>query len=70
MKELKTIIKNELRNDENIFINTNTKINDLRNDNWYMFEEYTLEQVFMVYPKETKVKKYWHEEGLCIILNI
>lgn len=69
MKQLYTIIKNELREGENIWINKQSKLNDLRDDEWWKFEEFTFDQIFNNYSGREKVVKYWHEDGLCIILN-
>lgn len=71
MKELYTIVKNELRKDENIFISTYTKIyvNTSLDDEWWKMEEYTFDQLFNNYSGKEKVYKYWHEDGLCIILK-
>lgn len=69
MKELWTIVKKELKNNETIFITTQNKLNDLYNDEWYKMEEYTFDQLFNIYSGKEKVKKFWHEDGLCIILK-
>ena len=71
IKQLKTIIHNELRDDESIFITTNTELNDLDNPKWWELKEFKdIKKVFSKYDEKTKVKNYWHEDGLCIILNI
>lgn len=69
MKELWTVVKKELKENENIFITTREKINDLNDPEWYKFEEYTFDQIFNHYTGKEKVFKFWHEDGLCIILN-
>ena len=69
MKELWTIIKDNLQENENIFITRQSKLDDLKNNEWWKFEEFTYDQIFNNYSGKEKVKKYWHEEGLCIILN-
>ena len=71
MKELYTVIKNELKENENIFISTKTKMYDSTNlDNeWWKMEEFTFDQLFNNYSGKEKVYKYWHEDGLCIILK-
>lgn len=69
MKELKTIAKNELQEGENIWINKKSKLDDLNDNEWWKFEEYTLDQIFNVYSGKEKVIRYWHEDGLCIILD-
>lgn len=68
-KDLKAIINNELSVNENIFITTISKLDDMNNKEWYKFEEYTNNQIFNIYDKKEKVAKYWHEDGLCVILN-
>lgn len=69
MKELYIIIKQELQENENIWITTKTKLDDLKDNEWYKFEEYTIDQVFNTYSGNEKVLRYWHEDGLCIILQ-
>lgn len=69
MKELKTIINKELKDNENIFITTESKLNDLNNKEWWKFEEYTIKEVFSIFNGKEKVKDFWHEDGLCIILK-
>lgn len=69
MKDLWTVVKKELEENENIFIITQSKLNDLNDKEWWKFEEYTFDQLFNNYSNKEKVKKYWHEDGLCIILN-
>ena len=69
MKYLKTIIKDELRNGENIFITTKTRFNDPNNGEWWKMYEYTFDELFNLYTGKERVFKYWHEDGLCIILD-
>ena len=69
MKDMWTIVKKELRDDETIFVTTQEKLNDLHNNEWWKFEEFTYDQIFNCYTGKEKVKKFWHEEGLCIILK-
>lgn len=69
MKELRTIVKNELREDEKIFITTDTKLNDLNNKEWYVMDEYSFDELFNNISGKERVKRFWHEDGLCIILN-
>lgn len=67
MKQLNTIIKQELLENESIWIN---KKSQDTTDEWWKFEEFkTKEDVLNKYDKKVKVIKYWHEDGLCIILN-
>ena len=68
-KNLETIIKNELKEGENIWINKKSKLDDLNDNEWWKFEEFTFDQIFNVYSKKEKVIRFWHEDGLCIILN-
>ena len=65
MKELKTIIKQELREDENIFILKKEEVNSAMG----IMHEYTLKEIFKIYSTKEKVIRYWHEEGLCIIIK-
>lgn len=69
MKKLYNVIKQELREGENIWINHQSDFEDMNNENWWKFEEYTFDEIFNVYSSEEKVLRYWHEEGLCIILK-
>jgi len=68
-KYLYNVIKKELKENENIFVTTQAKLNDISNKNWQHMEEYTYDQIFNNLSGNEIVKKYWHEEGLCIILN-
>lgn len=69
MKQLYTIIKNELQDGENIWINKQSKIDDLNDNEWWKFEEFTFDQIFNNYSGKEKAVRYWHEDGLCIILK-
>lgn len=69
MKELWTVVKNELKEQENIFIIREKKLNDLNDSEWWKFEEFTFDQLFNSYSGKEKVKRFWHEDGLCIILK-
>lgn len=68
MKELWTIVKQELQEGENIWITTQNKFNSNDSD-WWKFNEFTFDQLFNTYSGKEKVKRFWHEEGLCIILK-
>ena len=68
MKELKTIVKQELQEGENIWITTQNKFNSNENE-WWKFEEFTHDQLFEKYSGKEKVVRCWHEDGLCIILK-
>lgn len=66
---LYNVIKKELKENENIFITTKTKLNDLKDTEWWCMEEYTFDEIFNNLSGKEIVYKYWHEDGLCIILN-
>lgn len=66
---LYNIIKDDLRENENIFITTKTKLNDLNDKDWWHMEEYTYDEIFNNLSGYEIVLKYWHEDGLCIVLN-
>lgn len=68
MKQLWTIVKNELRENECIFITTQTKLNS-KDCDWNIMEQYTFDELFNNLSGKEKVKRFWHEDGLCIILN-
>jgi len=68
MKELYTIIKNNLKDNEHIFIIRESKLNSNDND-WWRFDEFIFDQVFNNYSGKEKVVRYWHEDGLCIIIK-
>ena len=68
-RHLYNVIKDELKEHENIFITTRTRLNDLHNDKWYIMDEYTYDEVFNNLSGYEIVIKYWHEDGLCIVLN-
>lgn len=65
-KMLKTIINSELRNNEHIWIQPPGR--DKTND-WWKFDEYTLENIYSIFSGKEYVKRFWHEDGLCIILK-
>ena len=65
MKELFTIVKNELQDNENIFILRESEINNAMG----IMNEFTYDELFDNYSGKEKVVRYWHEEGLCIILK-
>ena len=69
MKELHTIIKKELQKGENIWINKKSKLDNLNDSEWWKFEEFTFDQIFNNYSGKEKVIRFWHEDGLCIILD-
>jgi hypothetical protein len=65
MKELYTIVRKELREDENIFILRESEVPNAMG----IMKEFTFDQIFNVYSGKEKVVRYWHEEGLCIIIK-
>lgn len=65
MKHLYTVVKNELKENEKIYI---LKKDELNTCNGIM-HEFTYDQLFNNYSGNERVKRFWHEEGLCIILN-
>ena len=69
MKELHTVIKQELREDEHLFIIKQKKLDDLNDSEWWKFDEYTIDEIFNNINRKEKVIRYWHEDGLCIILK-
>lgn len=64
--ELYEVIKKELKEKENIWVNLKSQE---KTDKWWKFEEYTFDEIFNIYSGEEKVIKYWHEDGLCIVLD-
>ena len=71
MKQLWTILKSELKMNENIWITTQDKFNS-NDSEWWKFEEFKhdeFEKLFSKYNTKHKVVRYWHEDGLCIILK-
>lgn len=69
MKYLYTIVKDELNEGENIWITRQSKLDDPNDREWWKFEEFTLDQIFNNYSGKERVKRFWHEDGLCIILK-
>lgn len=69
MKELWTIVKKELVDNETIFITRQAKLDDKNDNEWWKFEEFTYDELFNNYSGKEKVKRFWHEDGLCIILK-
>lgn len=70
MKHLWTIVKQELQEGENIWINKESEFQDPNNEFWWRFEEFTFDQLFNNYSGKERVIRYWHEDGLCIILDM
>ena len=65
MKDLYTIIKNELKDNENIYILRKNEIETTKG----IMHEFTYDQLFNNYSGKEKVYKFWHENGLCIVLK-
>ena len=70
MKTLWTVVKDNLREDESIFITTKSKLDDINNSEWWKMEEFTFDQIFNNYSGKERVNRFWHEDGLCIVLNM
>ena len=74
MKQLYTIIKENLRDDEDIFI---LRQDELKEANGIMHKLDFKDDVFGIrnniwangYKGTERVIRYWHEDGLCIILK-
>lgn len=64
-KNLETIIKEKLKENENIFILRESEVNNAVG----IMHEFTSNNIFDNYSKKEKVIRYWHEEGLCIIIK-
>ena len=65
MKTLYTIVRDNLRENENIYILRKSEINDAMG----IMHEFTYDQLFNNYSDKERVVRYWHEEGLCVIIN-
>ena len=65
MKELYTIVKAELKENEKIYILRKNEIDNAKG----IMHEFTFDQVFNNFSGKEKVVRFWHENGLCIILN-
>ena len=57
-------VKENLRDGENIYILRDKEL--LRT---YLMHEHTFDSLFNTYSGDETVKRYWHEDGLCIILK-
>lgn len=68
-KMLKTVIKEELKDGEHIWVQPEERYTDVHNPLWWKFDEFTLENIFDTFDGTEWVKRYWHEEGLCIVLK-
>lgn len=65
MRELYTIVKAELKENEKIYILRKSELNSCNG----IMHEFTFDQVFNNFSGKEKVVRFWHEDGLCIILN-
>ena len=65
MKTLWTIIKNNLKEGESIFILNKNEVLTSKG----IMKEFSFDQIFNVYSGKERVVEYWHEEGLCIIIK-
>ena len=65
MKTLWTIIKNNLKEGENIYILRKDELSKSKG----IMKEFTFDQIFNVYSGNERVIEYWHEDGLCIIIK-
>ena len=65
MKTLWTVVNNELKGKENIYILRQDEIPTAQG----IMKEFTFDQIFNVYSGKEKVVRFWHEEGLCIIIR-
>ena len=65
MRELYTIVKSELKENEKIYILRKSELNSCNG----IMHEFTFDQVFNNFSGKEKVVRFWHENGLCIILN-
>ena len=65
MRELYTIVKSELKENEKIYILRKSELNSCNG----IMHEFTFDQVFNNFSGKEKVVRFWHEDGLCIILN-
>lgn len=65
MRELYTIVKSELKENEKIYILRKSELNSCKG----IMHEFTFDQVFNNFSGKEKVVRFWHENGLCIILN-
>lgn len=65
MKTLWTVIKDNLQKNENTYILRKSEINDAMG----IMHEFTYDQLFNNYSGKERVVRYWHEEGLCVIIN-
>ena len=65
MKTLWTIIKNNLKEGENIYILRKDELSKSKG----IMKEFTFDQIFNTYSGSERVIEYWHEDGLCIIIK-
>ena len=65
MKQLKTIIKQELKENELIYVLRKDEVTTSKG----VMHEHTVDDIFNVYNPKDKVSSFWHEDGLCIIIK-
>ena len=65
-KTLWTIVKENLQENEDILVIRESEI-DVRKG---IMKKYTFDQIFNCLSGKERVTRYWHEDGLCIVLNI
>ena len=65
MKTLYTIVRDNLQENENIFILRKSELNKANG----IMHEFTYDQIFNNYSGKERVVRFWHEEGLCVIIN-
>lgn len=65
IKQLKTIIKQELKEDEHIFILRREEVAMSKG----VMHEHTIDDLWDFYSPKDWVTSFWHEDGLCIILK-
>lgn len=61
---LRNCINKNLKENELIYILTESELK-----NTHIMHEYTYDSIFNNYSGKEIVVKYWHEDGLCIILK-
>ena len=65
IKQLKTILNQELLDGEHIFILRRDEVNTSKG----IMHEHTLEDIYEFYSPKDWVTSFWHEDGLCIIIK-
>lgn len=62
---LYTVIKYERRVNEDIFILRSSEVDDASG----VMHRYNINELFKYYSLCDRVERFWHENGLCIILK-